>query len=599
MRIILAFVLGMVSAFYLTEFLVRLWKSCHFCPKIKHLHHSGLGLLLILTAVISYLSLSPILGASNNLLLSVFLFASGLGITIHHLLSESFLFSEKTERAFLKKHDSHLERILEILPGSLTWLALASPIWLSFIFPFAVAYIILLADIYWLVTGIRIGILTFLGYRKMEVAKKQDWWKKLQKDFPDEWQNYYHLFVLPTYTESIEVLTPPFEAIINSSYAKDKIFVGVGLEERDNPQKISQVQNYWQKNAAKLGGAFVTIHPYRLPGEIPGPATNRNWIITSAAKEFQKRGIKPEQVLVTTLDADFVVHSQFLAGALHKYLSTPKELRDKRSFTGAFLYHNNYWQCPAPMRLISTGTAFWQLSEMVGSDKYINFSSLTINMKSLLDIGLWIPDKVNDDSGFYWKAYYHFNGDYKVIPHYLPITADTVLDVNLVKTFENQYKQLQRWAYGVEHIPFIIKQYFLRKDINFWDKTDKLLFILWSYFKWGTLALFVTFAGLIIPFINPNYSQSVVAYNQPVISSWILTGAFFGLFATIYVHEKTAPKRPKEWSPLKKLWSYIQWALIPIILVTITSIPAIDAQTRLMLGKYLEFRVTRKERVLN
>ena len=78
------------------------------------------------------------------------------------------------------------------------------------------------------------------------------------------------------------------------------------------------------------------------------------------------------------------------------------------------MYYNNYWQAPAAMRLIASGTAFWQLAEMVGSDKYINYSSLSMNLQSLLDVGLWIPNKVNDDSGFYWKAYYHFNGDYKV-----------------------------------------------------------------------------------------------------------------------------------------------------------------------------------------
>ncbi len=246
-------------------------------------------------------------------------------------------------------------------------------------------------------------------------------------------------------------------------------------------------------------------------------------MIRNAVKELAKRGINPEQVFVTTLDADFVIHPEFLTGALHKYLSTPKRERNKRSYTGSFLYYNNYWQAPTPMRLIATGTALWQLAEMVGSDKYQNFSSLSINLKSLLDIGLWIPDKVNDDSGFYWKAYFHYRGNYKVIPHFLPITADAVLDVGLFKTFQNQYLQLKRWAYGVEHIPYIVTQYFKRSDIDFWDKTDKLFFVIWANLKWGTLALFVTFAGLLIPYINPSYRESVVAINLPIVSSWILT----------------------------------------------------------------------------
>jgi hypothetical protein len=190
------------------------------------------------------------------------------------------------------------------------------------------------------------------------------------------------------------------------------------------------------------------------------------------------------------------------------------------------------------MRLIAVGNSLWQLSEMVGSDKYRNFASMSINLQSLLDIGLWIPNKVNDDSGFYWKAYYHFNGDYKVIPHYLPINADAVQDVNLIKTFQNQYLQQKRWAYGVEHIPFVVKKYFQSPKLDFWDKTDKVFFAIWGYVKWGMLALFVTFAGLLIPLVNPAYAESVVAYNLPVISSWVLTTAFLGIFATIYVTKR-------------------------------------------------------------
>lgn len=249
------------------------------------------------------------------------------------------------------------------------------------------------------------------------------------------------------------------------------------------------------------------------------------------------------------------------------------------------------------MRLMAIGTSFWQLAEMVGSDKYMNYSSMSISLKALLDVGGWMPDKVNDDSGFYWKAYYHFNGDYKVIPHFLPISADAVQDTTLLKTFQNQYLQIKRWAYGVEHIPFIVKQYF-KKEIDFWDKTDKLFFKVWGDLKWGFLAIFVTFGSLLIPLVNPQFKTSVLSVNLPIISSWVLTAAFFGLFATIYVHEKVVPKRPASWSVFKKIWSYIQWLLVPIILITISSLPAIDAQTSLMFGKKLEFRVTNKHRLL-
>ncbi len=586
MRIILSFLIGFLSFFFIGEVINRAFSKSA---------NSIIGIfIIILGFAVGFFGKSYAI-PPLNVLLGIFLVGAGSGLTIHHLLSKRYIISEQIEKKFIQRHETTFERFLEILPGALTWIALTSPLWLSLTLPFAVAYLIIIADVYWLISALRVAVLILVGYRKLNWAKNQPWLENLETDFSGKWEKYNHLLLLPTYKESLAVLAPAFEAIANSNYPKEKIFLAVGFEERADKEQVKEISEFLKKYEEKIGGVFTTVHIMQ-PNEVKGPGPNRNWMVHNALKEFEKRKIPIEDVFVTTLDADFVVHPELLSGALHKYLSTPEEVRDKRTYTGCFLYYNNYWQAPTPMRLIATGTAFWQLAEMVGSDKYQNFSSLSINMKSLLEIGLWMPDKVNDDSGFYWKAYFHFKGDYKVLPHYLPISADTNLDVSLFKTFQNQYLQLKRWAYGVEHIPFVVKQYFHRTDVDFWDKTDKLIFVIWANLKWGTLALIVTFAGLVIPYINPKYSESVVAINLPIISSWILTAAFLGLFATIYVQEKTAPKRPANWSFVQIIWSYLQYVLVPIVLVTISTLPAIDAQTSLMFGKYLEYRVTNKAR---
>ncbi|KKQ83585.1 MAG: hypothetical protein UT04_C0029G0011 [Candidatus Daviesbacteria bacterium GW2011_GWF2_38_7] len=577
MRILLFLFIGFLSFFYLSEVLRK---------TIKGIRYSYIGILFIAFGFLIGFWGQAFLDGGMNVLASFFFVGAGIGIILHHLLTQRFVLFEKKEQAFVLKHENAFERFLEILPGSLTWLALTSPIWLSFALPYAVAYLILIADVYWLLTAFRIAILIIVGYKKMIWAKNQNWQEMLQKDFPQEWGKYYQLILLPTYKEALYILQPTIEAILNSACPKDKIILAVGFEERDDPEKIKQTQAYLKKIEKRIAGVFTTIHPYNLPGEVAGQGSNKNWMIKHLLPNLQKRKIKIDDIFVTTLDADFVVHKQFLSGALHKYLSLPKDQRDKRTFTGVFLYHNNYWQTPTPMRL-----------KIVGSDKYMNYSSMSISLKALLDIGLWLPDKVNDDNGFYWKAYFHFNGDYKVVPHFLPISGDAVQDTTLLKTFQNQYFQIKRWAYGVEHIPYIVKQYFT-KEINFWDKTDKVLFKIWGDLKWGFLAIFVTFGSLLIPLINPQFKASVLSVNLPIISSWILTVTFFALFVTIFVHEKTAPPRPKDWSIFKKIWSYFQWMLIPLILITISSLPAIDAQTSLMFGRKLEFRVTNKARLL-
>ncbi|MDP3758183.1 MAG: glycosyltransferase family 2 protein, partial [Candidatus Daviesbacteria bacterium] len=386
----LVFFIGFLSFFYFSEIFRRVFKGFRY---------SFLGITLaIIGLLIGFLG-QTIFSGGINVLIGFFLVGAGLGLVIHHLLSQRFILFEKTEREFVLKHENGFERFLEILPGSLTWLALTSPIWLSFTLPYAMAYLILIADVYWLLTAFRIAILILIGYRKMEYVKKQDWQSFLRKDFPGSSEKYYQLILVPTYKEALYILEPTINGIINSTYPKKKIFIAVGFEERDDPEKIEETKNFLKKIEVKIAGVFTSIHPYGLPGEVAGQGSNKNWMIKHIMPEFQKRGIETEDVFVTTLDADFVVHRQFLSGALHKYLSLPTAVRDKRTFTGVFLYHNNYWQTPTPMRLMATGTSFWQMAEMVGSDKYMNYSSMSISLKALLDIGLWIPDKVNDDNG--------------------------------------------------------------------------------------------------------------------------------------------------------------------------------------------------------
>jgi len=42
----------------------------------------------------------------------------------------------------------------------------------------------------------------------------------------------------------------------------------------------------------------------------------------------------------------------------------------------------------------------------------------------------------------------------------------------------------------------------------------------------------------------------------------------------------------------------LQWILLPISLVVVSAVPAIDAQSHLMFGRYLGFNVSQKKRLV-
>jgi len=580
--------------FLLTDLFVRrLFLKVH--ESIREYNYSYFGIIVLVFGVfVSFFQYIGVLHMTFQPILAG-VYAFGFSIVAHHIMYKGFLLSQERELTVAQRYKKQINRGLEILPGFLTYFILLSPILLAIGIPTALVYLVILANVYWFFKAMRISLFVIVGYRKMKAAESANWIEKLEKDFPDDLNRIYHVFAIPTYKESLEVLEPNIKAIVDSKYPKDKLFIALGLEEKDKEIGPANAEYLVKTYGDKIGGFFISVNTLK-EGELQGPATNRNTALRNAKIELDKKGIDLKNVLVTTLDADFVIHPQFVAGATYTYLSEPADIRDKRSFTGAFLYNNNYWSTPAPMRVIAVSTAFWQLSEMASSDKYINFASLTMNFKSLWDLGLWMSDKVNDDSGFYWKAYYHFDGNYKVIPHFLPLSADAVQDVTLVKTLQNQYLQFRRWAYGVEHIPFIVKSYFRSPAVPFWDKTGKLMFVLWSYGSWATLAIIVTFGGMIIPIFNPVFDKTTSAQNLPVISSYILTLAFLSLFLTVVMHEKVVPPRPASWKFHQKAFSFLQWILVPFMILTFGTIPALDAQTRLMLGQYMKFRVTNKAR---
>lgn len=82
---------------------------------------------------------------------------------------------------------------------------------------------------------------------------------------------------------------------------------------------------------------------------------------------------------------------------------------------------------------------------------------------------------------------------------------------------------------------------------------------------------------------------------MPNVVGWIQTIAAVGLFVTVFVSLRMLPERPEKYKKRRKFAMVVQWILSPVIAIVYQSVAAFYAQTRLMLGKYMEkFDVTKK-----
>jgi hypothetical protein len=172
---------------------------------------------------------------------------------------------------------------------------------------------------------------------------------------------------------------------------------------------------------------------------------------------------------------------------------------------------------------------------------------------------------------------------------------DAVLSETYIKTFKNQYSQLRRWAWGVCDFPFMALNLWYHPNIKLSTKIYKIYEFLKNSFFWATGPILITFMGFVPGLINPAFRDTVLAYNVPRVMSDMLTFASVGILMCAVISLSMVPRRPNK-SLLGQIGLVAQWILIPVVSIFLSAIPALDAQTRLMFGKYLEYRVTEKAR---
>ena len=99
----------------------------------------------------------------------------------------------------------------------------------------------------------------------------------------------------------------------------------------------------------------------------------------------------------------------------------------------------------------------------------------------------------------------------------------------------------------------------------------------------------------LLAWLTPNATApGVPLAGDMLLISGILAPVSLVLF--MFVALVLLPKRPPHRRPTAWIAMIVEWLLLPIVIPVFLSLPAIDAQVRLMTGRYLGFRVTPKRR---
>lgn len=214
-------------------------------------------------------------------------------------------------------------RIFEILPGFITWSIFIVPVILALYAPQLLAVIIIIYAVYWLLKALIMSARLIVGYKQYKKDAKKDWTKLLTRDYSKNWKNIYHLIITTTYKESFETLKYSLDAIARSDYPKNKIIFVLASEERAAEIGKANARRLKKEFGDKFFHFAHFEHPKDLPGEVVGKGPNVAYAGHQILKFVRSQKIKPENIIVTTLDSDHRPHEKYLAALTYAYLSSP------------------------------------------------------------------------------------------------------------------------------------------------------------------------------------------------------------------------------------------------------------------------------------
>lgn len=491
-----------------------------------------------------------------------------------------------------------LYRIFETIPGIIIWATIIAAVLFSWLAPAIVAVFIIVFDLFWL---LRVSYLSFhqiSSYRQMKKNIRENWLEKLEKLEDREWKKLYHLVIIPTYKENLNILKTTFQSLAESHYPKDKIIVVLATEERAGLQGITTAEKIKEEFGKIFFQFFITTHPKDIPGELSGKGSNFAFAFAKAKHELiDKLSIPYEDIIVSNFDSDTRPYPQYFGRLTWCFVHAETPL--KTSFQPIPIYNNNIWQAPAFSRIIAVSGTFWQMMQQERQEQLVSYSSHAIPFKVLAEVG-YPYNMVSDDSRIFWKSFLFYDGDFKAEPLHYPVSMDAVLAEDLKKTASNQYKQQRRWAWGCENIPYLIFCFIKNKKIPLWEKIRQTLITLDGFWSWAMVALLTFFLGWLPLWLGgEKFQTTMLSYNLPKLTSYIMTIAMSGMIVSAVMSMLLLPPMPKNFGKNKKLSMFFQWFLLPFTLIIFGSLPAIESQTRLMIGKRLGFWPTEKKQLNN
>jgi cellulose synthase/poly-beta-1,6-N-acetylglucosamine synthase-like glycosyltransferase len=511
-----------------------------------------------------------------------------------HLLPYARRSDFKVARATeLSGKNRRFYRFLEIVPGVAAWATLVGIVLASIYAPFYAAYFIIAFAIYWVLKTIFLSYHVRYNWKRLKHHMELDWQQMVSRF---DYDHFYHLVIFPFYKEPKEVLEETLQGLARSKYDPKRLIVVLAAEERAGAEAEALAREMEAKYATHFGHFLVTVHPDDIVGEIGGKGSNVHWALHKVREQIlDAKQISYRDVITSVFDVDTVIYPDYFNCLIWFFMTVENPY--KSAFQPVPLFTNNLWEATALSRVMAMSSTFWQMIMQERPDKAATFSSHSVSFQALYEIGYGQPNVVSEDSRIFWNLLVANNGDFEVVSLSYPIAMDATTASTTWGTIKNIYRQHRRWTYGVENWSYLIYHFAHNKAIPLKRRWAIALQQGEGYWSLVTNPIMLFILGWAPIFLGTReFHETVLSYELPLMVRNLLIVAMLGLVVSSIISLSLTPPRPQGYSRFRYIVMAVQWIMVPFTMIIFSAIPGLDAQTRLMFGKYMGFWVTPKQR---
>jgi cellulose synthase/poly-beta-1,6-N-acetylglucosamine synthase-like glycosyltransferase len=492
------------------------------------------------------------------------------------------------------------ERVLDGIPGYLAWLALFLCIILSFVYPRTLLLIAAVVGFYSAIRFLIAGIANVIGLRKIRQWNATDWDARYREhDSLDvmRWDDVLHVVLVPAYKEPYAVMQTTLNHLAQQHEAHRRMVIILAMEaaEENCAEKAEQLVREFQPCFAHI---YYTVHPRGLPGEMQCKSANEAWAARWAKRRLvDELGYDLDNILVTTMDADTIWHPQHFHALTYLFATHPQ--RHLRIWQAPIRYHGNIWEINPLLRLVNAYSGAFELAYLAASWwKPMPMSSYALSLRLLDSSGYWDSDVIADEWHMFIKSYFARGGKVQLERMFLPFLAQAATGENLWEAFKARYQQTLRHAWGSKEVGYMLAKMLEHPEIEFLPAARLLLRIAHDILLAGAGWIILTVGSQLPYLVHPGLLSEVVneGLSNPTFVLLQISFLLVSILGIVFWYQDVSarPPRPHPQTLGESLLTLISFPLLTILTLFLVAIPTLQAQTRLMVGIPLQFRVTKK-----